>query len=258
MEAKRIAFADRAAYLADFDSVPPGVLKTLISKEYAVARRKEIDVSRAAPEYKAGAMKGISPSAAAEASANLTGRDLGDTIYLTCADRHGNIVSLIQSLFSDFGSGIVAGDTGIVLQNRGSLFNLTPGHPDLIGPHKRPLHTLVPALVMKDRRPWLSFGVMGGDHQAQGHVQVLANLIDFGMNVQEAGEAARMNHGANGLQLESAIPEAVRRALIARGHTIIPNGVGSFGGFQGILIDPRSGVLMGGSDPRKDGLAIGY
>ena len=111
---------------------------------------------------------------------------------------------------------------------------------------------------MKAGQPWLSFGVMGGDHQTQGHVQVLANLIDFGMNIQEAGEAARVNHGANGLQLESAIPDAVGQALVARGHIIVPNGAGSFGGFQGILIDPRTGVLMGGSDPRKDGLAIGY
>jgi gamma-glutamyltranspeptidase/glutathione hydrolase len=258
VEAKRIAFADRSAYLGDPDSVPAGVLRTLISKEYAAARRKEIDLNRAAPAYKPGAVKGISPSAASEASINLAGRDLGDTIYLTCADRQGNVVSLIQSLFSDFGSGIVAGDTGIVLHNRGALFNLTPGHPDAIAPHKRPLHTLVPAFVTKDSRPWLSFGVMGGDHQAQGHVQVLANLIDFGMNVQEAGEAARVNHTSNGLQLESAIPEAIRLALTARGHTIIPGQAGSFGGFQGILIDPRTGVLMGGSDPRKDGVAIGY
>jgi gamma-glutamyltranspeptidase/glutathione hydrolase len=258
IEAKRIAFADRAAYLADPDSVPPVVLRTLISKEYATARRTEIDRRHAAREYKPAAIKGLSPSAPPEAWANLTGRDRGDTIYLTCADGQGNVISLIQSLFSDFGSGIVAGDTGIVLQNRGGLFNLVPGHPDQIAPHKRPLHTLIPAIVMKDGRPWLSFGVMGGDHQAQGHVQVLANLIDFGMNVQEAGEAARVNHGAAGLQLESGIPEAVRLALAARGHAIVPNGAGSFGGFQGILIDPRSGVLMGGSDPRKDGLAIGF
>jgi gamma-glutamyltranspeptidase / glutathione hydrolase len=258
VEAKRIAFADRAAYLADIDSVPPAVLRTLISKEYAAARRKEIDPSHAAQEYKPGAMKNSSPTAQPEASVNLTGRDRGDTIYMTCADRYGNAVSLIQSLFSDFGSGIVAGDTGIVLQNRGSLFTLTPGHPDRIAPHKRPLHTLIPAFVMHEGRPWLSFGVMGGDHQAQGHVQVLANLIDFGMNVQEAGEAARVNHGGGGLQLESAIPETVRQALVARGHTVVPNGAGSFGGFQGILIDPKTGVLMGGSDPRKDGLAIGF
>src|SRR5439155_6090306 len=258
VEAKRIAFADRAAYLADFDAVPAAALKTLVSKEYAAARRKEIDPAHVAREYKPGPIKTASPSAGLEAFADLTGRDRGDTIYMTCADEQGNVVSLIQSLFSDFGSGIVAGDTGIVLQNRGSLFTLAEGHPDRIAPHKRPLHTLVPAFVMKAGKPWLSFGVMGGDHQTQGHVQVLANLIDFGMNIQEAGEAARANHGANGLQLESAIPDAVRQALIARGHTIIPNGVGSFGGFQGILIDPRTGVLMGGSDPRKDGLAVGY
>jgi len=260
VEAKRIAFADRGAYLADSDAVPAAVLKTLISKEYAAARRNDIDTAHAAREYRPAAIKGTSPTAQPEALANFTGRDRGDTIYLTCADRFGNVVSLIQSLFSDFGSGIVAGDTGIVLQNRGSLFNLAPGHPDRIAPHKRPLHTLIPAFVMHDGRPWLSFGVMGGDHQAQGHVQVLANLIDFGMNVQEAGEAARVNHGSHGLQLESAIPDAVRQALASRGHTIVPmpNAGGPFGGFQGILIDPRTGVLMGGSDPRKDGLAIGY
>jgi gamma-glutamyltranspeptidase/glutathione hydrolase len=262
VEAKRIAFADRAAYLADSDHVPPSVLKTLISKQYATTRRREIDPGHAASQYKAGVINGHSPTTGAEDEANLTGRDLGDTIYLTCADGKGNIISLIQSLFSDFGSGIVAGDTGIVLHNRGSLFNLSAGHPDQIAPHKRPMHTLIPAFVMKDGRPWLSFGVMGGDHQAQGHVQVLVNLIDFGMNVQEAGEAARANHGADhgrtGVQLESAIGPAVREALGRRGHTILPGGGSGFGGFQGILIDPRTGVLMGGSDPRKDGLAIGY
>ena len=138
---------------------------------------------------------------------------------MTAADGKGNFVSLIQSLFSDFGSGIVAGDTGILLHNRGSGFNLTPGSPDQIAPHKRPLHTLIPAFVMKDGRPWLSFGVMGGDHQAQGHTQVLLNAIDFGMNVQEAGEAARVTHGNNGLLVESNVPESVRAALdSARPH----------------------------------------
>jgi gamma-glutamyltranspeptidase/glutathione hydrolase len=257
VEAKRIAFADRAAYLADPSAVPGAVLKTLISKEYAAMRRKEIDVSRAAAAYKAGVMPGVKSNVQPDVNVDLTGRDLGDTIYMTVADGQGNVVSLIQSLFSDFGSGIVAGDTGIVLHNRGSLFNLTPGHPDEIAPNKRPLHTLVPAFVMKDGKPFLSFGVMGGDHQAQGHAQVLMNLIDFGMNVQEAGEAARVNHGGQGLQVESAIGAGVRAALTARGHTVV-DGVGAFGGYQGILIDPRTGVLMGGSDPRKDGLAIGF
>jgi gamma-glutamyltranspeptidase / glutathione hydrolase len=257
IEAKRIAFADRAAYIADPDAVPASVLKTLISKEYAAARRNEINPAHAAEAYKAGAIGGMRPSAGAEDDQNLTGRDRGDTIYMTVADGKGNMVSLIQSLFSDFGSGIVAGDTGILLHNRGSLFNLTAGHPDQIAPHKRPLHTLIPAFVMKDGKPYFSFGVMGGDHQAQGHVQVLANLIDFGMNVQEAGEAARVNHGNNGLQVESAVPMAVREALIQRGHKVTES-IGSYGGYQGILLDPRTGVLMGGSDVRKDGLAIGY
>jgi gamma-glutamyltranspeptidase / glutathione hydrolase len=256
VEAKRIAFADRAAYLADPGSVPPAVLKTLISKEYAASRRREISPDHAAADYKAGTIGPSRPSAA-DQDVNFTGHDLGDTIYMTVADRQGNIVSLIQSLFSDFGSGIVAGDTGIVLQNRGALFNLTPGHPNEIAPHRRPLHTLVPAFVMKDGKPWLSFGVMGGDHQAQGHTQVLANLIDFGMNIQEAGEAARVHHGATGLLVESAISAAARAGLTSRGHKVV-EAIGAFGGFQGILIDPRTGVLMGGSDPRKDGLAVGY
>ena len=261
VEAKRIAFADRAAYLGDPAAVPTAVLKTLISKEYAALRRKEIHSDRAAESYKAGAMPGIAPSAAiAEALQNFTGLDRGDTIYMTAADGKGNFVSLIQSLFSDFGSGIVAGDTGIMLHNRGSGFNLTPGSPDQIAPHKRPLHTLIPAFVMKDGKPWLSFGVMGGDHQAQGHTQVLLNAIDFGMNVQEAGEAARVTHGNNGLLVESNVPESVRAALIQRGHKVTSNANpgGAFGGFQGIMFDPRTGVLMGGSDVRKDGLAIGW
>jgi gamma-glutamyltranspeptidase/glutathione hydrolase len=258
IEAKRIAFADRAAYLGDPRNVPESVVKTLISKEYAATRRKEIDPAHAAASYAPGAIAGTKTSSgAAEADENLTGRDLGDTIYMTVADGQGNMVSLIQSLFSDFGSGIVAGDTGIVLQNRGSLFNLTPGHPDQIAPGKRPLHTLIPAFVMKDGKPYLSFGVMGGDHQAQGHAQVLMNLIDFGMNVQEAGEAARVNHGNNGLQVESAISPEARQGLEQRGFKVTQT-VGAFGGYQGIMIDPRTGVLMGGSDPRKDGLAIGY
>jgi gamma-glutamyltranspeptidase / glutathione hydrolase len=169
VEAKRIAFADRAAYLADPSFVPPSVLKMLISKDYAALRRREIKPDRAAEEFRPGMIPGGRPGARVpEHDQNFTGLDRGDTIYMTAADGQGNFISLIQSLFSDFGSGIVAGDTGIVLHNRGSSFNLAPDSPNQIGPHKRPLHTLIPAFVMKDGMPWLSFGVMGGDHQAQG------------------------------------------------------------------------------------------
>jgi gamma-glutamyltranspeptidase / glutathione hydrolase len=259
VEAKRIAFADRAAYLADPAFVPADLLKALISKEYAASRRAEIDLRSASESYKPGLFEMLSTSgpAIAEAGQNLTGRDRGDTIYMTVADGTGNFISLIQSLFSEFGSGIVAGDTGVLLHNRGSGFTLTPGSPDQIGPHKRPLHTLIPAFVMKDGVPWLSFGVMGGDHQAQGQTQVLVNAIDFGMNVQEAGEAARVNHGNNGLSVESAMPDAVMTALAERGH-LVQRAVGACGGYQGIMFDSRTGVLMGGSDVRKDGLAIGW
>lgn len=253
VEAKRIAFADRDAYVADPDSVPAGLIRMLLSKEYAATRRKEIDPNHAAAGYAPGTWRGTSSAAGKD----LAGHDRGDTIYMTVADGHGNVVSLIQSLFDTFGAGIVAGDTGIALHNRGSLFTLATGHPNQIAPHKRPFHTLVPAMVLKDGRPWCSFGVMGGDMQAQGHAQVVINLIDFGMNIQEAGEAARFRHSANGLALESAIPAGVRSELERRGH-VITNPIGVYGGFQGILIDSTTGVLMGGSDPRKDGLAIGY
>jgi gamma-glutamyltranspeptidase/glutathione hydrolase len=251
VEAKRIAFADRDAWLADYDAVPPEALKRMLSKEYAAERRREIDMERAARGYQPLALGASRPGPEAHPEAR------GDTIYLTAADRDGNVVSLIQSIYESFGAGIVAGDTGIVLHNRGSLFSLQPGHPNVLAPGKRPFHTLVPAMVLREGRPWLSFGVMGGDMQPQGHVQVLLNLIDFGMNVQEAGEAPRFRHSAAGLAVESAITPEARFGLDARGHRIISS-VGAFGGFQGILIDPQSGVLMGGSDPRKDGVAIGY
>ena len=254
VEAKRIAFADRNAYLADPAFVPDAVLRRLLSKEYAAERRKEIDRSRAAADYRPGTMPGA--VAAPRHDDAIDGRDHGDTIYLTAADDKGNVISLIQSLFESFGAGIVAGDTGIVLHDRGAGFRLDAGHPDRIAPGKRPMHTLVPAMVMKDGKPWLSFGVMGGDMQPQGHAQVLANLIDFGMNVQEAGEAPRFRHMPAGVALESAISADARAGLTARGHQVIERR-GAYGGFQGILIDPKTGVLMAGSDPRKDGLAIG-
>jgi len=249
-EAKKLAFADRAAYLADRDAMPKDALARLISKEYAGRRRGEIDMTHAGT-YKAGALPG------GGSQRDFAGQDRGDTIYMTVADGQGNVVSLIQSLFASFGAGIVAGDTGITLHNRGSGFVLASGHPNQIGPHKRPLHTLVPAMIVKDARPWASFGVMGGDNQAQAHAQIVANLIDFGMGIQQAGEAARMRHQGDTLALESGIGASVRAALEARGHKVV-EGRGAMGGFQGILIDPKTGVLMGGSDLRKDGLAIGW
>lgn len=251
VEAKKIAFADRETWLADYDAVPKEALKRMLSKDYAAQRRKEIDPQRAAQAYPALRLTGAAPSRLDIPEAR------GDTIYLTAADKDGNVVSLIQSIFENFGAGVVAGDTGIVLHNRGNLFSLEAGHPNLLAPGKRPFHTLVPAMVLRDKRPWLSFGVMGGDMQPQGHVQVLLNLIDFGMNVQEAGEAPRFRHSAAGLAVESAISPEARFGLDQRGHRVVSQ-VGMFGGFQGILIEPKTGVLQGGSDPRKDGLAIGW
>jgi gamma-glutamyltranspeptidase/glutathione hydrolase len=245
IEAKRIAFADRSTFLADRDHMQNGVLETLLSKDYAAGRRRNIAMNTAAKEY--------GPHTARE----FSGRDRGDTVYLTAADGQGNVISLIQSLFGSFGAGFVAGETGVTLQNRGSGFTLTPGHPNQIGPHKRPLHTLVPAMIMKDGKPWMSFGVMGGDNQAQAHAQMVANFVDFGMHVQEAGDAARMRHAGHELALESGIGADVRKALEAKGHTIVA-GRGLMGGYQAIFIDPRTGVLLGGSDLRKDGVAIGW
>jgi gamma-glutamyltranspeptidase/glutathione hydrolase len=250
VEAKRIAFADRDRYVGDPSAVPPRVLAHLLSKEYAAERRREIDPNRAAVAHRPASIGPTSPGIEPRSGD-------GDTVYLTVADRQGFVVSLIQSLFDTFGAGIVAGDTGIVLHNRGSLFTLEAGHPNAIAPHKRPLHTLVPAMVLKDGRPFWSFGVMGGDMQPQGHVQVLLNLVEFGMNVQQAGEAPRIRHTGRGVALESGISAEARAGLAARGHVIV-DARGVFGGYQGILIDPRTGVLMGGSDPRKDGVAIGY
>jgi gamma-glutamyltranspeptidase/glutathione hydrolase len=251
VEAKRIAFADRGTWLGDFDAVPADALSRINSKAYAAERRREIDMTRAAASYAPLSLGAREPSSPEPPQAH------GDTIYMTVADRQGNVVSLIQSIFESFGAGIVAGDTGITLHNRGSLFTLQAGHPNVLAPGKRPFHTLVPAMVMKDSRPWLSFGVMGGDMQAQGHVQVLLNLIDFGMTIQEAGEAARFRHSAAGLALESAISADARSGLTSRGHTVITT-PGVFGGLQGILFDQKTGVMMGGSDPRKDGQAVGY
>ena len=238
VEAKKLAYADRDAYIADPDKARVPVPR-LISKEYAAERRQLINKERAMPAPRPGL------------------RENGDTVYLTVVDKDRNAVSFINSLFSYFGSGLVAADTGIVLQNRGALFSLESGHPNVIAPRKRPFHTLIPAMVLKDGKPFFSFGVMGGDMQPQGHVQVLVNLIDFRMDVQQAGESPRFRHASGSVLLESAFDDSVRSALGHKGHRIA-GAVDAWGGYQGIVIDPRSGVLMGGSDPRKDGLAIGW
>ncbi len=241
VEAKRLAFADRDAHLADPDAVDPVLLARLVSKDYAAQRRRSIDLDRAAEHV---------PAAPAPPGA-------GDTVYLAAVDGRGMAVSLIQSLFESFGSAVVPPGTGIALQNRGSLFALDPRHANALGPGKRPKHTLIPAMALRAGRPFLSFGVMGGDLQPQGHVQVLLNLLEFGMTVQEAGEAARVRHSPEGIAVESGIGDDARSGLAERGHRVFESR-GVFGGFQGIQIDRATGVLMGGSDPRKDGLAIGF
>jgi gamma-glutamyltranspeptidase/glutathione hydrolase len=238
VEAKKQAFIDRARHIADpaFYQAP---LDKLLSKEYAAEMRKRIDVGRVA-----------TPPATEP-------RGGEDTVYLTVVDKDRNAVSFIQSIFSAFGSGLVAGDTGIVLHNRGAGFSFDPQSPNRLEGGKRPFHTIIPAMVFKDGMPWLSFGVMGGDMQAQGHVQVLLNIIEFGMDVQQAGEQPRFRHFDSGLALESAIGADVRKDLEARGHRLTMS-PGGFGGYQAIMIDPKTGALFGGSDPRKDGCAIGW
>lgn len=238
VEAKRLAFADRDRYLGDpeFSEVP---IDRLLSKAYAAERRRLIDARRARPADRPG------------------GADESDTVYLAVVDEQGNAVSFINSLFGPFGSGIVAGDTGICLQNRGSAFVFDERSPNCIAPRKRPLHTIIPAMVLRDGKPYFVFGVMGGDNQPQAQVQVLLNLVEFGMTVQEAGEAPRFRHTGAELGLESGIGPQVRRELALRGHKPVTL-LDGFGGYQGILIDPRTGVLAGGSDPRKDGCAMGW
>ena len=242
IEATKQAFVDRNRYIADpaFADVP---VAGLLSKAYAAARRQEIDPHRAG-DFAPGA-----PAA------------FGDTVYVACVDAERNVVSLIHSLFQGFGSGIVAGDTGICLQNRGAGFAADPGHPNALQPGKRPFHTIIPAMILRDGKPWLCYGVMGGHMQAQGHVQVALNSIDFGMNVQEALEAPRYRiMGGREVALERAVPQAVRDELGFMGHELSPRGAQnvSYGGGQAILIDHERGVLQGGSDYRKDGCAMGY
>lgn len=252
IEAKKLAFEDRAKFYADpaFSRIP---LKGLLAKDYAAQRRALIKLERAAATYDAG-----NPAL-----------QEGDTIYLTTADAEGNMVSLIQSNYRGIGSGVVVPGLGFSFQNRGEMFTLQPGHANDYAPGKRPFHTIIPAFIMKGGEPWLSFGVMGGAMQPQGHVQIVVNLVDFGMSVQEAGDAARWQHegstdydapkmkAGGWVNLESGVPWTAQAELKRRGHDLRTD-LGGFGGYQAIQWDARNKAYLGASESRKDGQAAGW
>jgi gamma-glutamyltranspeptidase/glutathione hydrolase len=249
-EAKKLAFEDRAKYYADplFSSIP---VTQLISKKYAADRRKLIDREKAAKVYDAGKI------------------EAGNTIYLTVADKFGNMISLIQSNYRGMGSGMCPTGLGFVLQDRGEMFSLSEGHNNVYAPGKRPFHTIIPAFITKNGEPWISFGVMGGNMQPQGHVQIVINLIDFKMNLQEAGDAPRIYHTGSSeptgeqmtsggvLHLESGMRTEVLQKLMSMGHIIQWN-LGGYGGYQAIMWDDKNKVWFGASESRKDGQAAGY
>jgi len=250
VEALKLAFADRARLYADPQFFKSPVTR-LLDKEYASRRRALIDMDRAAQRVEAG----VSVRGA-------------DTIYLTTADADGNMVSLIQSNYVGMGSGLAPDGLGFILQDRGQQFSLEPGHPNVYAPGKRPFHTIIPAFITKDSQPWVSFGVMGGDMQPQGHVQIVLNLVDFGLNLQEAGDAPRiywtstqqptggtMTDGGK-VNLESGFPETTLRALQLKRHTL-GRSVAGYGGYQAIMRLPDGG-WAGASESRKDGHAAGY
>ncbi len=253
VEAKKLAFEDRAKYYADMDfyNVP---VQQLISKEYAARRRAEINDGRASRQPQAGVIA-----------------DTDNTIYLTVADKDGNMVSFIQSNYHGMGSGMVPPGLGFMLQDRGELFSLDPTHANALIPGKRPFHTIIPAFVTKDGKPFLSFGVMGGDFQPLGHVQILLNIMDFGMNVQEAGDAPRIDHsgsssptgeaqdtGGGNVVIENGFSPSTIRRLLEMGHRVSYGFGGSYGGYQAIMYDIQRGVYFGASESRKDGCAMGY
>ncbi len=250
IEAKKLAFEDRAKYYSDmdFNKIP---IDSLISKEYAKERAKLINENRAARSYPAGEL------------------EMGNTIYLTTADKDGNMVSLIQSNYRGMGSGMTPGKLGFILQDRGELFALKEGHMNIYEPHKRPFHTIIPAFITKDGEPYISFGLMGGAMQPQGHTQIVCNLIDFGMNLQEAGDAPRIQHSGSSeptgetmtdggtVQLESGFSYQTIRELLEKGHEIGFE-LGPYGGYQAIMWDKVNKVYFGASESRKDGQAAGY
>jgi len=253
VEAKKLAYEDRAKYYADpdFAKIP---VNELISKKYADERRKLIKMDQASNNFTAGDSL----------------LKTGETVYLTVADSAGNMVSLIQSNFSAWGSGMSPDGLGFVLQNRGRLFTLEAGQNNTYAPHKRPFHTIIPAFVTKDDQPYMSFGVMGGGFQPEGQVQILMDMIDFGMNGQEAADAPRIDHqgsseptsfksnGVGTIYLESGFPFESIRTLMQSGHNVSFQIPGNYGGYQGIRYDPVNKVYYGSSDPRKDGMAAGY
>ncbi len=243
IEAKKAAFYDRDRFITDpgFENIP---MDRFLSKEYARKIRQKIRMDKASdPSLFAVPERG------------------SETVYLTAVDQNGNAVSFISSLFMAFGSGMVVGGTGIALQNRGKSFSLDPKHKNRIEPHKRPLHTIIPGMLFKDGQFLMSFGVMGADMQPQGHVQFLVNLIDFGMNLQEAMDAPRARHLKNmEVYLEDGIPDETASALAGKGHKIVKkfSPLNQVGGGQAIYLDRKENVLLGASDRRKDGCAIGY
>jgi len=252
-EAKKLAYEDRAKFYADpeFNALPT---EKLISKQYAQERRKLIDNDKAARSYPSGDMA----------------IESGNTTYLTVADKDGNMVSLIQSIYAVFASGMVPDGLGFVLQNRGQMFNVQdPDHYNVLEPGKRPFHTIIPAFITKDGNPWVSFGLMGGSIQPQGHAQIVVNLIDFEMGLQEAGDAPRMRHAGSSqptgrqmttggrLNLESGFDYEAIRELRKKGHTI-SFAVGIYGGYQAIKVDLENHIYYGASESRKDGQAAGY
>ena len=254
VEAKKLAYADRARFYADpaFVKIP---LERLLSKEYARERAKLIDMQRASRTDPPDEEKVLNRK---------------ETTYLCTADESGLMVSFIQSNYTGFGSGYVVPAVGFGLQDRGGLFSLKKGHPNYLEPGKRPFQTIIPAFLTKDGVPLMAFGVMGGDMQPQGHVQVVVNLVDFGMNLQEAGDAPRYHHTGSSeptgtvmkdggvLNLEEGLPGSVLEELIRRGHHLGRESVGAFGGYQAIARDPATGLYAGATERRKDGCAQGY
>ena len=238
-EAGRLAFRDRNAYLAD-PAVAPVPVATLLSQGYADQLRAEINLDRA---------MGLLPEPALPAGS--------DTVYLCVVDEDRNAVSFINSIFGVFGTGLVSENTGVLFQNRGSGFVIDESHPNTIAPGKRPLHTIIPGMVVRNGRAVMPFGVMGGQYQPFGHFHLLTNIIDFGLDLQAAIDSPRVFHFDGILAAENRIPAASIRGLEALGHTVVAAG-GPMGGGQAIWIDRDRGVLSGGSDPRKDGCALGY